>query len=413
MAKRRILTAEEKRRKELIKELLRDTPIKDGRDLNNIMKEFIAEIVNGSLEGELDDELGYEKYDVENKETDNSRNGYGHKTLKTSYGEVDVKIPRDRQGDYEPKLVGKHKKMLDEEIERKIISMYAKGMTTGDMESHIRELYGLEISDSTISRITDKVLPIAKEWQSRVLESIYAVVYMDAIHYHVRQDGRIIKKAVYIAIGINLDGKKDVLGLWVGENESSKFWLSVINEMKNRGVEDILIASVDGLSGFSQAINAVFPKTEIQRCIIHQIRNSTRYVSYKDVKVLMEDLKRVYKAPSEENAFSELEKFDSIWSKKYPKIAISWRKHWPELSTYFKYPDEVRKLIYTTNTIEGYNRQLRKVTKNKGVFPTDDSLFKMLYLATADITKKWTGRRRDWGQIYSQLSIFFEERIPD
>ena len=410
---RKKLTDEEKRRKELIKELLRETPLRNGQDLNDIMKEFIAEMVNGSLEGELDDELGYEKYDIVNKETENSRNGYGGKTLKTSYGEVDIKVPRDRQGEYEPKLVGKHKKMLDEEIERKIISMYAKGMTTGDMEAHIQELYGLDISDSTISRITDKVLPIAKEWQSRVLESIYAVVYMDAIHYHVRQDGRIIKKAVYIAIGINLDGIKDVLGLWVGENETSKFWLSVINEIKNRGVDDILIASVDGLSGFSEAINAVFPKTEIQRCVIHQIRNSTRYVSYKDVKTLMKDLKKVYTAPSEETAVSELKNFDKIWGKKYPKIAISWRKNWTELSTYFKYPDEVRKLIYTTNTIEGYNRQLRKVTKNKGVFPTDDSLFKMLYLATADITKKWTGRRRDWGQIYSQLSIFFEERIPE
>ena len=413
MAKRRIMTAEEKRRKELIKELLRETPHKDGQDLNNIMKEFIAEMVNGSLEGELEDELGYEKYDVQNKETDNSRNGYGQKTLKTSYGEVDIKVPRDRQGDYETRLVGKHQKMLNEEIERKIISMYAKGMTTGDMEEHIQELYGLDISDSTISRITDKILPIAKEWQSRALESIYAVVYMDAIHYHVRQDGRIIKKAVYIAIGINLDGNKDVLGLWIGENETSKFWLSVINEIRNRGVQDILIASVDGLSGFSEAINAVFPKTEIQRCVIHQIRNSTRYVSYKDLKPLMKDLKKVYTAPSEDTALSELENFDEIWGNKYPKIALSWRKNWPELSTYFKYPDEVRKLIYTTNTIEGYNRQLRKVTKNKGVFPTDDSLFKMLYLATADITKKWTGRRKEWGQIYSQLSIYFQERISE
>jgi transposase-like protein len=236
------------------------------------MKEFIAEMVNGSLEGELDDELGYEKYDIQNKETDNSRNGYGQKTLQTSYGEVDVKIPRDRQGEYEPKLIGKHKRMLDEEIERKIISMYAKGMTTGDMEAHIKDLYELDISDSTISRITDKVLPIAKEyprydqsiprpWQMRAFESVYAVVYLDAIHYHVRHEGRIVKKAVYIAIGVNLDGIKDILGLWVGENESSKLWLSVINEMKNRGVQDILIASVDGLSGFSEAISAVFPET--------------------------------------------------------------------------------------------------------------------------------------------------------
>jgi len=413
LAKRRTPTPEEKRRKELIKELLRDTPLKNGEDLNNIMKEFIAEIVNGSLVGELDDELGYDRYDVQNKETDNSRNGFGHKTLHTSYGDVGVKVPRDRQGEYEPKLVTKHQKMLTEEIERKIISMYAKGMTTGDMEAHIQDLYGLDISDSTISRITDKILPIAKEWQSRPLETIYTVVYMDAIHYHVRQDGRIIKKAVYIAIGITLAGIKDVLGLWIGENESSKYWLSVINEMKNRGVQDILIACVDGLSGFSEAISAVFPETEIQKCVIHQIRNSTRFVSYKDLKPLMADLKSVYKAPSEETALSQLEHFDAVWGKKYPKITVSWRKNWAELSTFFKYPEAVRKLIYTTNSIEGFNRQLRKVTKNKGVFPTDDSLFKMLYLATVDITKKWTGRRKDWGEIFSQLSIYFEERIPE
>lgn len=413
MAKRKVLTEDEKRRKELIKELLRETPLKDGQDLNNIMREIIAEIVNGSLEGELDDELGYDRYDTQNKKTDNSRNGYGEKTLHTSYGDVGVKIPRDRQGEYEPKLVGKHRTMLNDEIEKKIISMYAKGMTTGDMEAHIRDLYGVDISDSTISRITDKILPIAKEWQARPLDSLYAVVFMDGVHFHVRQEGHIVKKAVYVAIGINMDGIKDVLGLWVGENESSKYWLSVINEIKNRGVEDILITCVDGLTGFNEAIRAVYPKTEIQKCIIHQIRNSTRFVSYKDIKKLMADLKKVYRATTEKNALSELNEFDNTWSKKYPKIAISWRKNWTELSTFFKYPDAVRKLIYTTNTVEGFNRQLRKVTKNKGVFPTDDSLFKMLYLATTDITKKWTGMRRDWGQIYSQLSIFFEDRIPE
>ena len=410
---RKKLTEQEKRRRELVRELLKETPVRDGQDLNNIMKEIIAEIVNGSLEGELEGELGYAKYDTKNKETDNSRNGYGDKTLHTSYGDVDVKIPRDRQGEYEPKLVSKHKRVLDEEIERKIISMYAKGMTTGDMEAHIKELYGLDISDSTISRITDKILPLAKEWQMRPLESIYAVVFLDAIHHHVRQEGRIVKKAVYVAIGINLDGHKDVLGLWIGQNESSKYWLGVINELKNRGVDDILITCVDGLSGFSEAISAVYSKTEIQKCVIHQIRNSTRYVSYKDIKKLMADLKKVYIAINEETALAALDDFDEIWGSKYAKIAISWRKHWAELSTYFKYPEQVRKLIYTTNTIEGYNRQLRKVTKNKGVFPTDDSLFKMLYLATADITKKWSGKRRDWGQIYSQLSIFFDDRLPE
>ena len=413
MAKRQVMTEEEKRRKELVRELLKLSPLKNGEDLNDMMKEIISEMVGGTLEGELDDELGYDRYDYENKNTTNSRNGYGKKTLKTSYGEIDVKVPRDRDGDYDPVIVKKYQTAVNKDVENKIISMYAKGMTTGDMEAHIKDLYGLEISDSTISRITDRVLPIAQEWQTRPLEEIYAVVFMDAIHYHVRQDGRIRKKAVYIALGINLDGKRDVLGLWVGENESSKFWLGVMNEIQNRGVSDILIACVDGLTGFNEAISAVFPKTEIQRCIIHQIRSSTRFVSYKDIKKLMIDLKLVYKAPTEESALMALDDFKDKWNSKYPKIAISWRRNWPELSTYFKYPQAVRTLIYTTNSIENFNRQLRKVTKNKGVFPTDDSLFKMLYLATCDITKKWTGRRHDWGQIYSQLAIFFDDRIPD
>jgi transposase-like protein len=261
------------------------------------------------------------------------------------------------------------------------------------------------------SRITDKILPIAKEWQNRPLEDAYAVVFLDAIHYHVRSEGQIIKKAVYIAIGIGLDGIRDVLGLWIGENESAKFWLSVLNSLINRGVKDILIACVDGLTGFDNAIEAAFPKTEIQQCIIHQIRNSTKFVSYKDLKALMADLKRVYTAPNEEAALSALDGFSEKWDDKYPKISDSWNANWAKLSTYFKYPPDVRTLIYTTNAIEGFNRQLRKVTKSKSVFPSDDALFKMLYLATMDITKKWTGRRRDWGTIHSQLQIFFGDRI--
>ena len=292
------------------------------------------------------------------------------------------------------------------------ISFYAKGMTTSDIETHIRDIYGIECSDTTISRVTDKRLPVVREWQSRPLEEIYAVVFMDAIHFHVRSEGRIVKKTVYIAIGIGMNGLKDVLGMWIGENESAKFWLSVLNGLKNRGVEDILIACVDGLTGFPAAIEAVYPKTEIQQCIIHQIRNTTKYVSYKDIKVLMADLKKVYAAVDEQTALTELDNFDEKWSEKYPKIAISWRNNWANLSTYFKYPQAVRTLIYTTNTIEGFNRQLRKVTKSKGVFPTDDSLMKMLYLAMIDITKKWTGKRKDWGQIHSQLEIFFEDRLP-
>ena len=289
--------------------------------------------------------------------------------------------------------------------------MYAKGMTTGDIESHMRELYDLDISDSTISRITDKILPIVKEWQERPLEEIYVVVFMDDIHYHVRNEGRIVKSAVYIAIGIDMEGHKDVLGMYVGQNESAKFWLSILNGLKNRGVEDILIACVDGLTGFPQAIEAVFPQTEIQQCIIHQIRNTTKFVSYKEINPLMDDLKRVYAAPTEEIALTELDNFDEKWSGKYPKIAKSWKDNWANLSTYFKYPQAVRRLIYTTNTIEGFNRQLRKVTKSKTVFPSDDSLLKMLYLAMMDITKKWTGHRQDWGEIHSQLEIFFEEKL--
>ena len=291
------------------------------------------------------------------------------------------------------------------------MSMYAKGMTTSDIETHIREIYGISVSDSTISRVTDKILPVVREWQSRPLERIYPIVFMDAIHFHVRSEGQVVKKAVYIAIGINLDGIKDVLGMWVGENESAKFWLSILNGLKNRGVEDIFIACVDGLSGFPNAIGAAYPKTEIQQCIIHQIRNSTKYVSYKDIKTLMADLKSIYAAVSEQTALNELDSFEEKWGSKYPKIAGSWRENWANLSTYFKYPKEMRSLIYTTNAIEGFNRQLRKVTKSKSVFPTDDSLLKMLYLAMMDITKKWTGRRREWGVIHSQLEVYFADRI--
>jgi len=398
-------------RRAKIREFLKDNPLKDGNDINALMRDLMAEILEGSLDAELEEELGYSRYDYKNKETENSRNGFTPKTLRTSYGDLPIDVPRDRAGDFEPQLVKKHQKNLTQDIEDKIISMYAKGMTTNDIETHIRDLYDVEMSDSTISRITDKILPIAKEWQSRPLESVYAVVFMDAIHFHVRSEGQIVKKAVYIAIGVGLDGIRDVLGMWVGENESAKFWLSVMNGLKNRGVSDILIACVDGLTGFPSAIGAVYPQTELQQCIIHQIRNSTRFVSYKDLKELMADLKRVYSAPNEETALYELDSFDEKWGKKYPKIGQSWRTSWPNLSTYFKYPQEVRTLIYTTNAIEGFNRQLRKVTKSRSVFPSDDSLFKMLYLAMIDITKKWTGRRQDWGKIHSQLEIYFADRL--
>lgn len=408
---RRNESAEEKKRREMIEGFLKDNPIKDPNDIQELMKEMMRQVLQGGLAVELDEELGYTRYDYHNKDTQNSRNGYSKKTMHTSLGDMNLDIPRDRKGDFEPQLISKHQNTLTQDMEGKIISMYAKGMTTGDIETHIKDLYGIEMSDSTISRVTDKILPIAKEWQSRPLDSIYAVVFMDAIHFHVRSEGQIVKKAVYIAIGINMDGFKDVLGLWIGENESAKFWLSVMNGLKNRGIEDILIACVDGLTGFPNAIEAVFPKTEIQQCIIHQIRNTTKFVSYKDIKALMIDLKRIYTAPNEDTALYELEGFEEKWGKKYPKIPDSWRNNWPRLSTYFKYPQEVRTLIYTTNAIEGFNRQLRKVTKSKSVFPSDDSLFKMLYLAMIDITKKWTGRRKEWGQIHSQLEVYFADRL--
>ncbi len=393
MSSRSKRTPEEKARREKIRELLQLSNIGSMDDIQNLFKETIAEFMENGLDAELDTELGYSKYDYRNKETDNSRNGHSSKTLRTSFGDVEVSVPRDCQGEFEPQLLKKNQTSISQDIEEKILSMYAKGMTTGDIETHIRVIYDIEVSDTTVSRVTDKILPVVKEWQHRPLESIYAVVFLDAIHYHVRSEGQIVKKAVYIAIGINLDGKKDVLGMWVGENESAKYWANVLNGLRNRGVQDIFIACTDNLAGFSAAIEAVFPKTEIQNCIIHQLRNSSKYVSYKDLKALMADLKAVYAAVDEVTALEALDVFSEKWDKKYPKISQSWRTNWANLSTYFKYPQEIRRLIYTTNIIEGFNRQLRKVTKSKSVFPTDDSLLKMLYLAMMDITKKWTGRR--------------------
>ena len=412
MAKRK-RTPEEEARRAAIKEMLTKSNVTSMDDIQALFRETIATFMETGLESELEEELGYAPYDYESKKTTNSRNGHSSKTLRTRFGDTEISIPRDRQGDFDPQILKKGQTSISQDIEAKIISMYAKGMTTGDISTHIKDIYGVDVSDSTVSRITDKILPEAKEWQQRPLESIYAVVFLDAIHYHVRSEGQVVKKAVYIAIGINLDGKKDVLGMWVGENESAKFWATVLNSLRNRGVDDILIACTDNLTGFSAAIEAVYPKTDIQNCIIHQLRNSSKYVSYKDIKALMADLKSIYAAVDEQAALSALEVFSARWDSKYPKISASWLANWPNLSTYFKFPEELRRLIYTTNTIEGFNRQLRKVTKAKSVFPTDDSLFKMLYLAMLDATKKWTGRRQDWSRIHSQLVLYYGDRLPD
>ena len=407
MARQRKLSPE---RKAFINNLIQHYNPQDAQDVQDMVKDLLGDTLQGMLEAEMDQKLGYSKYDYQNKDTDDSRNGYSKKTVTSSFGEIDLDIPRDRKGEFEPQIIRKNQTDISN-IEDQVLSMYAKGMTTRDISDHLKSVYGVEASAEMISHMTDRILPIAKEWQNRPLEKKYAVVFMDAIHFHVRQDNQTVKKAVYIAIGIRLTGTKEVLGMWIGGNESAKYWLGVLNEMKNRGVEDIMIVSVDGLTGFGDAISAVFPKAEIQRCIVHQIRYSTKFISYKDIRPFMKELKLVYQAATEEQALENLDSLEENWGKKYPTSIASWRNNWPQLSTYFKYPQEIRKIIYTTNAIENFNRQLRKVTKAKTVFPTDDSLFKSLYLAMIDITKKWTGKSWEWGQTLDQLCIYFEDRI--
>ena len=395
---------------EILKRLIQEYDVKTTKDVQEMLKDLFAGTIQEMLEAELDDHLGYDRYDNKNKSTTNSRNGYREKKVKSDFGEVQISIPRDRNGDFEPRVVRNYENDISG-IEDQIIGMYSKGMSTRDISSHLKSIYGIDVSHTLVSKITDRVLPLAQEWQNRALDMIYPIVFMDAIHYKVRSEGRIINKAAYIAIGINLEGVKDVLGIWVGENESSKYWLKVLTDIKNRGVKDILIASVDGLVGFKDAIHAVFPSTEVQRCIVHQIRNTLNYVSYKHRKEFARDLKLVYTASTEEVALNELTLVEQKWDKQYAIALRSWRNNWDELATYFKYPQEIRTLIYTTNSMESYNRLLRKVTKSKSVFPSDDALHKSLYLATMDISEKWTQKIRSWTQILAHLSIYFEDRI--
>ena len=407
MARQRKLTEE---RRSLINQLLATYKPEDAEGLQSMLKDLLGDTLQAMLEAELEEDLGYSRYDYKSKVTDNRRNGYSKKTVTSSMGDIELDIPRDRDGEFEPQIIKKHQTDISS-IEDQVLSMYAKGMTTRDITEHLQSVYGIDTSPTMISKMTDRILPIAKEWQNRPLSRKYAVVFMDAVHYNVRQDNAVIKKAVYIAIGIKLDGTKEVMGMWIGGNESAKYWIGVLNEIRNRGTEDILIASVDGLTGFNDAIHAVYPNTEIQRCIVHQIRYSTRFVSYKDIKLFMADLKLVYQASTEEIALQQLDSLEHKWGKKYPSTISSWRNNWVELSTYFKYPPELRRLIYTTNSIENFNRQLRKVTKSKTIFPMDDALLKMLYLAMNDITEKWIGRSRDWARILEQLIIYFDRRI--
>lgn len=384
---------------------------KSVEEVHDLLKELFRGTLEEILEVEMEEHLGYEKHSVAGNNSGNSRNGYSKKTIKTKMGETELSIPRDRNGKFEPKIIRKYETTANE-VEDQIVAMYAKGMTTRDIENHLKDIYGIEVSASLISKITDKIFPYITEWQSRPLEKVYPIVYLDAIHFKVRQDNKVINKSAYTVLGINLSGTKDILGIWIGENESASFWLGVCNDLKNRGVHDILIACKDGLSGFSEAINTVFPKTDIQLCVIHQIRNTMRYVSYKEQKVVMADLKQVYKALTLEEAELAFESFKEKWGKKHPIIVRSWEQNWLELTTYFSYPSEIRKLIYTTNIVESYHRQLRKVTKSKTAYPTDDALRKIIYLATMEISKKWTMPIRDWSSCISQFVIQFSDRLP-
>ena len=394
----------------LIKELIDQYGVKTTDDIKDMLKDLLGETIQTMLEGEIEEELGYSKYNYDEKNTQNSRNGYSPKKVRSEYGEVELNIPRDRNNEFKPQIIPKYQREITG-IEGQIIALYAKGMSNRDIEDHLKNIYGIEVSATMISKITDKILPEIKEWQTRQLEEVYPIVFMDAIHYSVRQDGVVIKKAVYILIGINLKGEKEVLGFCIGENESSKFWLNILNEVGNRGVEDILIISVDNLKGFSEAIKGKYPNSEIQKCIVHQIRNSIKYVASKDMKEFTKDLKTIYKAITLEQAADNLLHLEEKWGKKYRAAIKSWQDNWEELTTYFKYPEEIRRLIYTTNSIENFNRQLRKYTKTKSSYPTDDSLSKSIYLSIKEITKKWTGKVQNWGQIVSQLSIYFEGRM--
>ena len=396
--------------KEQLRQFIKENNLVTAQDAQNALKELFAETLQEMLQAEMDTHLGYDKHDVKNKQTTNSRNGKSKKTVVSEYGEQDIAVPRDRQGEFEPLVVKKHQSNVTG-IEDQIVALYAKGVSTREIQDHLMNVYGIDVSPTLISNVTNKIVPLIKEWQNRPLQGVYAVVFLDAIHFKVKQDGAIVNKAAYMVIGIDLDGNKDVLGMWIGENESAKFWLSVLNELKNRGVQDILITCVDNLTGFTQAISACYPQTEIQKCIIHQIRNSTRYVSYKDLRRVTADLKPIYKAMTEEAALVELDRFEETWGAKYPLIVRSWRTNWSELATFFKYPPEIRKIIYTTNIIESYHRQLRKVTKGKSIFPSDEALLKMLYLSTMDVVRKWTGRVQNWGQMLLQLSVFFPDRV--
>jgi putative transposase len=393
---------------ELARELMQDC--QSTGDIQRKLKRLFAGTIEQMLEAEMEEHLGYEKHSVDGNNSGNSRNGYNHKTIISDYGESEIAVPRDRNGDFEPRVLGKHQTRTNE-IEEKIMAMYAKGMSQRDIEDNLREIYGAEIPQTLISKITDKILPEVNEWQNRPLEEIYPIIYFDGIMFKSRKDNQIVNKCIYSVLGIGMDGQKDILGIWISENESASFYTGICSDLKKRGVADILIACHDNLKGLGDAINAVFPKTRQQLCIVHQIRSSTKFVSYKDRKAVCADLKKIYGAVNLDDAEYAKEEFREKWDKKYPSILRSWDANWADLVTFFAFPEEVRRLIYTTNAVEAYHRMVRKFTKSKAIFPTDDSIRKVVFLSVKEITKKWTMPVRDWGLAYSQIMICFADRF--
>lgn len=397
-------------KRNIIQQLLQEYDIETAEDIQDALKDLLGGTIKEMMEAEMDDHLGYSKSERSN--SDDYRNGYKTKHVNSSYGSMEIEVPQDRNSTFEPQIVKKRQKDISD-IDSKIISMYAKGMTTRQISETIEDIYGFETSESFISNVTDKILPQIDDWQNRPLDSVYPILYIDAIHYSVRDNGIIRKLAAYVILGISTEGKKEVLTISVGDNESSKYWLSVLNELKNRGVEDILIICADGLSGIKEAITAAFPQTEYQRCIVHQVRNTLKYVPDKDRKAFATDLKTIYHAPTEEKAREALDAVTEKWTTKYPNSMKRWYDNWDAITPIFKFSPTVRKVIYTTNAIESLNATYRKLNRQRSVFPSDTALMKALYLATFEATKRWTTTIRNWGQVYGELSIMYEGRLPE
>lgn len=395
--------------KEILRLLQENYELGSAKDLSTALKDMFKDALQEMMNAEYDASMGYSKYDKTTEKT-NYRNGTTKKKLKSEFGEFEFETPRDRNGEFEPKIVPKNVRDVTG-IEDKIISLYARGLTTREINEQIQDLYGIEVSATMVSNITDQIIPEIKEWQNKPLDSVYPIVFIDAVHFSVREDNRVVKKAAYIVLGINKEGYKEIMGIWIGENESSKFWLGVLNDLKQRGVNDILIMCSDNLTGIKQAIETAFPNTVQQRCIVHMIRNSVKFVSYKDLKEFCNDLKQIYTSKNEEEGYEKLQEIKEKWKDKYLSAFKTWDENWDAICPFFQFSSSVRKIMYTTNTIESLNRQFRKYTKTKSVFPTDMSLMKCLYLSTKNIEKKWTQPYRNWGPILSELSIMFDGRI--